>query len=108
MNGLAAKCDFGEQTKVLVHDISILNMANEQVREKLRTESKEKPAEVLQFAIAYEDGLRRQNVLEEITIKKEPVNAVSGNTGGSTKILATEVETPMECNSLTRTSMTRN
>ena len=39
LNGLAARCDFGNQTESLVHDIFILNMNNKQVQEKLyRTE----------------------------------------------------------------------
>ena len=33
LNGLAAKCDFGDQTESLVHDIFVLNMANKQVQE---------------------------------------------------------------------------
>ena len=35
LNGLAAKCNFGEQTDGLVHDIFILNMSNKQVQEKV-------------------------------------------------------------------------
>ena len=38
LNGLAARCDFGNQTEGLVHDIFILNMNNKQVQEKLCTE----------------------------------------------------------------------
>ena len=60
LNGLAAKCDFGSQTEGLVYDIFVLNMANKQVREKLCTEPKGNPNEALQFAIAFEDELRRQ------------------------------------------------
>ena len=60
LNGLAARCDFGNQTEGLVHDIFVLNMNNKQIQEKLCTESKENPAEALQFAIAFEDGLKRQ------------------------------------------------
>ena len=60
LNGLAAKCDFGSQTEGLVSDIFVLNMANKQIREKLCTEPKDNPNEALQFAIAFEDELRRQ------------------------------------------------
>ena len=44
--------NFGDQTENQVHDIFVLNMANKQVQETL--------AEALQFAIAFEDGLKRQ------------------------------------------------
>ena len=60
LNGLAACYDFGNQTEGLVHDIFVLNMINKQVQEKLCTQPKENPAEALQFAIAFEDGLNRQ------------------------------------------------
>ena len=80
LNGLAAKCDFGEQTESLVHDIFVLNMANKQVQEKLCTELKETPAEALQFAIAFEDGLKLQKsygyINQENKVKEEPVCAV--------------------------------
>ena len=57
---LAAKCDFSNQTEGLVFDIFVLNKSNEQVQEKLCTESKERPIDALQFAITVEDGLKRQ------------------------------------------------
>ena len=60
LNGLAAKGNFGDQTESLVHDIFALNMANKQVQEKLCTKPKETPAEAFQFAIAFEDGLKRR------------------------------------------------
>ena len=60
LNGLSAKCDFGNQTEGLVYNIFVLNMANKQVQEKLCTEPKDNPNEALQFEIAFEDGLRRQ------------------------------------------------
>ena len=50
LNGLAAKCDFGNQTEGLVYDIFVLNMANKQVQEKLCPEPKDNPNEALQFA----------------------------------------------------------
>ena len=83
LNGLAAKCDFGNQTEGLVYDVFVLNMANKQVQEKLCTEPKETPAEALQFAIAFEDGLKRQRTYgyigNETKIKEEPVCTISGN-----------------------------
>ena len=82
LNGLAAKCDFGNQTEGLVYDIFVLNMANKQVQEKLCTEPKDNPADALQFAIAFEDGLKRQRtygyINQETKIKEEPVCSVSG------------------------------
>ena len=38
LNGLAARCGFGDQTEGLVHDIFVLNMNNKQIQEKLCTE----------------------------------------------------------------------
>ena len=60
LNGLAACCDFGHQTKGLVHDIFVLNMNKKQVQEKSCTGPKETPSEASQFAIAFEDGLKIQ------------------------------------------------
>ena len=75
--GLAAKCDFGNQTEGLVYDIFVLNMGNKKVQENLCTEPKNNPAEALQFAIAFEDGLKRQRtygfIIQEQKIKEEPV-----------------------------------
>ena len=83
LNSLAAKCDFGNQTEALVYDIFILNMSNKQVQEKLCTEPKDNPLDALQFAIAFEDGLKRQKTYgyigQETRVKEEPVCAISGN-----------------------------
>ena len=58
-------------------------MANKQVQEKLCTELKGTPAEALQFAIAFEDGLKRQNIYgyinQEPKVKEEPICAVSSS-----------------------------
>ena len=71
-----------ETRQGLVYDIFVSNMANKQVQAKLCTEPKDKPAEALQFAIAFEDGLKRQrtygNVNQEQKIKEEPVCSVIG------------------------------
>ena len=81
LNGLAARCNFGNQTEGLVYDISVLNMSTKLVQEKPCTEPKATPAEALQFAIAFEDGLKRQKtsayIGQEPKIKEEPVCAVS-------------------------------
>ena len=83
LKGLAARCDFGNQTEGLVHDIFVLNMINNQVQEKLCTEPKKNPAEALQFAIAFEDGLKRQKscgyVSQEVKVEEEPTCAVSSS-----------------------------
>ena len=81
LNGLAAKCDFGNQIEGLVYDIFILNMSNKQVQEKLCTEPKDNPLDALQFAIAFEDGLKRQKtygyISQEAKVKEEPVCTIS-------------------------------
>ena len=45
VNGLAAKCDFGNQTQRSGYDIFILNMSNKQVQEKVCTDPKDDPAQ---------------------------------------------------------------
>ena len=83
LNGLAARCNFGNQTESLVHDIFVLNMSIKLVQEKLCAEPKDTPAEALQFAIAFDDGLKRQmtygHIGQEPKIKDEPICAVSGS-----------------------------
>ena len=60
----------------------ILHMNNKKVQEKLCTEPKE-PEQALEFAIAFEEGVKRQKVYEshssktpKSNIKSEPVFAV--------------------------------
>ena len=57
-------------------------MSNKQVQEKRCTEAKDNPVDALQFAIAFEDGLKRQRtygyINQEPKIKEEPVCSVSG------------------------------
>ena len=83
LNELAARCNFGNQTEGLVHDIFVLNVSNKLFQEKLCTEPKDTPAEALQFAIAFEDGLKRPKTYgyigQEPKIKNGPVCAVSGS-----------------------------
>ena len=59
-------------------------MANKQVQEPLCKELKITPGEALQFAIAFEDGLKRQKSIGQPgsskKIKEEPICAVSYNT----------------------------
>ena len=54
LEGLKAKCSFGNQMEELVYNIFVLKMANKQVQEKLFTELKENPVEALQFAMTFE------------------------------------------------------
>ena len=83
LNGLAAKCDFGEQTQSLVYDMFVLNMSNKQVQERLCTEPRENPRDALQFAIAFEEGIRRQKTIGQpctsVKVKEEPVFMVAGH-----------------------------
>ena len=84
LNGLAALCDFGEITNTLVLDMFILHMGNKKVQEKLCTEPKE-PEQALEFAIAYEEGVKRQKSYgtqqattssPKTVVKSEPVFAI--------------------------------
>ena len=81
LNGLAALCDFGEITNTLVLDMFILHMYNKKVQEKLCTEPRE-PEQALEFAIAFEEGVKRQKSYTLQTtetpknMKSEPVYAV--------------------------------
>ena len=82
LNGLAALYDFGEISTTLVLDMFILHMNNKKVQEKLCTEPKE-PDQALDFAIAFEEGVKRQKAYgtqlaetPKTTIKSEPVYAV--------------------------------
>ena len=60
LNGLASRCELGEITQTLVHDVFILNMNHKKVQEKLCVEPFNEPQEVLQYAISYEEGVKRQ------------------------------------------------
>ena len=89
LNGLAARCDFGNQTEWLVYDIFVLNMANKQVQEKLCVKLKDNPADAIQFAIAFEDGLSRQRtycyINQEPKVKDQQVFSVRGATQNNRK-----------------------
>ena len=87
LNGLAALCDFGEITNTLVLDMFILDMGNKKVQEKLCTEPKE-PEQALEFAIAYEEGVKRQKSYgtqqtttssPKTVVKSEPFVEACGN-----------------------------
>ena len=85
LNGLAARCELGEITQTLVHDVFILNMNKKKVQERLCVEPFANPADALQYAISYEEGLRRQKSIgtsvteQPKAIKSEPVFAIERN-----------------------------
>ena len=81
LNGLAVPCDVGEITTTLVLDMFILHMTNKKVQEKLCTKPRE-PEQALEFAIAFEKGIKKQKSYETQTtdsskpsVKCEPVFA---------------------------------
>ena len=55
LTGLAAICDFGEQTNSLIKDAYIQNMSNKTVQQRLSPEPEEEPEEALRFAVAFEE-----------------------------------------------------
>ena len=82
LTGLASNCEFGNQTEQLVLDMFILNMNNTTVQEGLCTDPKDNPEDALQFAVAFEEGIKRQqsysSKIEKPTIKVEAVCNVEG------------------------------
>ena len=81
LNGLAARCELGEITQTQVHDLFILNMNNKKVQERLCVEPFTNPADALQYAISYEEGMKRQksmgtSVVDQPKEKSEPVFSV--------------------------------
>ena len=81
LTGLAAKCDFREQSESLIVDAFIQNMHNKTVQERLCTEHKDQPQEALRFAIASEEGISQQKkFLATNEGKTEPLLAVEGRT----------------------------
>ena len=81
LNGLAARCELGEITPTLVHDVFILNMNNKKVQERLCVEPFANPQDALQYAISYEEGMKRQksmgtSVVDQYKVKSEPVFSV--------------------------------
>ena len=83
LNGLAAICDFRDITTTFVLDMFIFHMSNKNVEEKLYTEPKELD-QALKFAIAFEEGIKRQKTYgvqvsaeqAKASVKSEPVFAV--------------------------------
>ena len=82
LDGLAAPCDFGEMTTILVLDMFILLMTNKKIQEKLCAEPKE-PEQALEFAIAFQEGTKMQKSYGtqntdtlKTSVKSEPIFAV--------------------------------
>ena len=63
LNGLASRCELGEITQTLVHDMFILKMNNNKVHEKLCVEPFDDPQDALQYAISYEEGVKRRKTM---------------------------------------------
>ena len=83
LNGLASRCELGEITQTLFHDVFILNMNNKKVQEKLCVELYENPQDALQYTISYEEGIKRQKSMgvgvsenSKVAVKSEPTYAV--------------------------------
>ena len=64
LNGLAAKCNFGTKPEGLVKDVFIVNMINKVVQQEMCTEQKASVADNIQFAIAFEERIIRQQSFE--------------------------------------------
>ena len=80
LTGLAARCEFDQQTEELIMEAFIQNMHNQTVQERFCTDTKNQPQEALRFAIAFEEGIaQQQNFTGGSTIKKETVYAIDGH-----------------------------
>ena len=64
LTGLAAQCDFGDQTDSLIMDTFIQNMNNKTVQQKLCTEPTNNPEEAIRFTKAYEEEISRHKTFE--------------------------------------------
>ena len=83
LNGLASRCELREITQTLVHDVFILNMNNKKVQEKLSVEPNDNPQDAIQYAISYEEGIKRQKSMgvgvaesSKVAVKSERVYAM--------------------------------
>ena len=85
LNGLALniqRCELGEITQTLVHDVFNLNTHNKKVQERLCVDLFANPLDALQYAVSYEEEVKRQRPMgtsaaeSPKAIKSEPVFAV--------------------------------
>ena len=60
LTGLAAKCEFDDQTNSLIMDAFIKNMHNKTVQQRSCTEANDTPDEALRFDLACEEGISQQ------------------------------------------------
>ena len=63
LNGLASRCELGELTQTLVHDVFISIMNNKKVQENLCVEHFNDPQEALQYVVFYEEGVKRRKTM---------------------------------------------
>ena len=92
LNGLAARCNFGNITESLVKDVFIVNINNKDVQQKLCTESKNTIADTIQFAKSYEERALRQQSFDKLdkpNIKPEP-NEINNITTGKKRWVPTK------------------
>ena len=71
LTGLAARCEFGEQTNSLIKDAFIQNMNNKTVQQRLCTVPKEEPEEALKLAVAFEEESANRNASVGETKQKQ-------------------------------------
>ena len=83
LNGLASRCELGKNTENFVHDVFILNMNNKKFQDKLCVEPYENPQDALQFAVSYDEGIKRQTSMgvgvaesSKVAVRSAPVYAV--------------------------------
>ena len=84
VKGFDVKSEFEGQTNSFVYNIFFLNMLNKAVQERLCTERKGAPKEVLHFAVAFEEGFKRQTLYRKCSLEvdSEPISVSAiTNTG---------------------------
>ena len=64
LTGMAARCDFGDQTESFIMDTFFQNKNKKTVQQKLCAEPKNDPQEAFQVAIAYEEGINQHRAFE--------------------------------------------
>ena len=74
LTGLAARCEFDQQTEGLIMDAFIQNMHNKTVQERLCTDPKNQPQEALRFAITFGEGIAQQQNYTGGSTKKQDGN----------------------------------